>query len=164
MFLSNDKEERQLAREKLHGKRTSDEKKRRAELSKIIVTTGDLNRGYDVIGPVFFEYSNSNLAQTYQPFVDKYKKEIKDLEQGGNKESHKKWEHLYGKHCSKMPQNEKAFYVGVQQLKERAYLLGGDAVISMKQETTALMGSFSPYFYTHFYGTVIKFRKVEVFE
>ena len=50
---------------------------------------------------------------------------------------------------------EKAFFVAVQELKKRAVVLGGDAIVSMRQDID-LDTNGVQFFYLQIYGTVVK--------
>ena len=50
-----------------------------------------------------------------------------------------------------------AFFIAVEELKERAALLGADAVIGMRQDIDLDSVGFK-YFYLQMYGTAVKLK------
>lgn len=124
----------------------------------IQVTTGDLARAYEVIGPVYFQVSNkglfssalSKLSKTYGDEIAQMKK------QGQMGQARTDWGFLYGEWSVGQTDFDKAFFVAVQELKKRAAILGADAIISMRQDIDLDTNTFQ-YFYLQMYGTAVKF-------
>jgi uncharacterized protein YbjQ (UPF0145 family) len=122
------------------------------------VTTGDLARAYEVIGPVYFQVSNkglfssalSKLSKTYGDEIAQMKK------QGQMGQARTDWGFLYGEWSVGQTDFDKAFFVAVQELKKRAAILGADAIISMRQDIDLDTNTFQ-YFYLQMYGTAVKF-------
>jgi uncharacterized protein YbjQ (UPF0145 family) len=52
---------------------------------------------------------------------------------------------------------EKAFFMATEELKRKAFMLGGDAVIHMKQDIDLDTNGFQ-YFYLQMYGTAVKIK------
>ena len=104
--------------------------------NKIIVTTTDLKTEYDVLGPVYFSVSNKGLfGSQLGNLVKKYKGEIENLK----KESllnpgRPDWGFLWGEFSAGQNDFDKAFYVAVQELKERASILSADAIVGLRQD------------------------------
>jgi hypothetical protein len=127
--------------------------------NKIIVTTGDLKRDYDVIGPVYFSVSNKGLfGSQLGTLIKKYKSEIEDLK----KESlltpeRPDWGALWGEFTAGQNDFDKAFFIAVQELKSRASILKADAIVSMKQDIDLDTNGFQ-HFYLQMYGTAVKFK------
>lgn len=125
---------------------------------QIIVTTGDLKREYEIIGPVYFQVSNKGLfGSTLKDLIKKYQSQIQRM-QNSRQLSPKRadWSILYGEWSVGQNDFDKAFYVATMELKERARLLGADAVICMRQDIDIDTNGFS-YFYLQMYGTAVKF-------
>ena len=51
---------------------------------------------------------------------------------------------------------EKAFYIGVEELKYKAISLNGDAIIHLRYDTDILSNNEG--FYSQMYGTVVKLK------
>lgn len=108
----------------------------RQKVNAIIVTTGDLKEDYEIIGPVFFQVSNKGLfSSTLSELINKYSAEIEEMRNSAliNKERID-WGGLWGQRSVGQNDFEKAFFVAVQELKKRAVVLGGDAIVSMRQD------------------------------
>ena len=141
------------------------EKDTMAKKKDIIVTTCDLKREYRVIGPVYFQVSNKGIFNNalYQ-LVDKYHREIIRMrQQGVMSEQRTDWGFLYGEWSVGQNEFEKAFFVATEELKERARLLGADAIIGMRQDIDMDTTGFQ-YFYLQMYGTAVKFLDGEAEE
>lgn len=127
--------------------------------NKIIVTTGDLKREYEVIGPVYFSVSNKGLfGSQLGTLIKKYKSEIEDLK----KESlltpeRPDWGALWGEFTAGQNDFDKAFFIAVQELKSRASILHADAIVSMRQDIDLDTNGFQ-HFYLQMYGTAVKFK------
>ena len=124
----------------------------------IIVTTGDIKREYEILGPVYFQVSNkgifssalSKLAKQYESELTRLKKE------GGLSYEKSDWGFLYGEFSVGQNDFDKAFYIALEELKKRAAMLGADAIISMRQDIDLDTNNFQ-YFYLQMYGTAVKF-------
>lgn len=129
----------------------------RQKVNAIIVTTGDLKDDYEIIGPVFFQVSNKGLfSSTLSELINKYSAEIEEMRNSAliNKERID-WGGLWGQRSVGQNDFEKAFFVAVQELKKRAVVLGGDAIVSMRQDID-LDTNGVQFFYLQIYGTVVK--------
>lgn len=141
--------------------RAADAKQRAAEyrqkVNAVIVTTGDLKEDYEIIGPVYFQVSNKGLfSSTLSDLVNKYSAEIEDMKNSAlMSERRSDWGFLWGEYSVGQNDFEKAFFVATQELKKRALMLGGDAVVSMRQDIDLDTSGFQ-YFYLQMYGTVVK--------
>ena len=129
----------------------------RQKVNAIIVTTGDLKEDYEIIGPVYFQVSNKGLfSSTLSDLVNKYSAEIEDMKNSAlMSERRSDWGFLWGEYSVGQNDFEKAFFVATQELKKRALMLGGDAVVSMRQDIDLDTSGFQ-YFYLQMYGTVVK--------
>lgn len=127
-------------------------------MSNIIVTTGDLKREYEILGPVYFQVSNKGLfGSSLSKLVAKYQNEIQQMKkQGTMSENQSDWGFLYGEWSVGQSDFEKAFFIATEELKKRAEMVGADAVICMRQDIDMDTNGFS-YFYLQMYGTAVKF-------
>ena len=141
--------------------RAAEAKQRAAEyrqkVNAVIVTTGDLKEDYEIIGPVYFQVSNIGFcSSTLSDLVNKYSAEIEELKNLAlMSERRSDWGFLWGEYSVGQNDFEKAFFVATQELKKRAVMLGGDAVVSMRQDIDLDTSGFQ-YFYLQMYGTVVK--------
>lgn len=129
----------------------------RQKVNAVIVTTGDLKEDYEIIGPVFFQVSNKGIfSSTLSELVNKYSAEIEEMKNHAlMSERRSDWGFLWGEYSVGQNDFEKAFFVATQELKKRAVMLGGDAVVSMRQDIDLDTSGFQ-YFYLQMYGTVVK--------
>lgn len=129
----------------------------RQKVNAVIVTTGDLKENYEIIGPVFFQVSNKGIfSSTLSELVNKYSAEIEEMKNHAlMSERRSDWGFLWGEYSVGQNDFEKAFFVATQELKKRAVMLGGDAVVSMRQDIDLDTSGFQ-YFYLQMYGTVVK--------
>ena len=129
----------------------------RQKVNAIIVTTGDLKEDYEIIGPVFFQVSNKGLfSSTLSDLVNKYSAEIEEMKNHAlMSERRSDWGFLWGEYSVGQNDFEKAFFVATQELKKRAVMLSGDAIVSMRQDIDLDTSGFQ-YFYLQMYGTVVK--------
>lgn len=141
--------------------RAAEAKQRAAEyrqkVNAVIVTTGDLKEDYEIIGPVYFQVSNKGIfSSTLSELVNKYSAEIEEMKNHAlMSERRSDWGFLWGEYSVGQNDFEKAFFVATQELKKRALMLGGDAVVSMRQDIDLDTSGFQ-YFYLQMYGTVVK--------
>ena len=119
--------------------------------NRVIVTTADLHRDYDVIGPVYIQVNNRSGM-------------LRDLKSSGQGSNDKRTgmelmeilfmnSGAYNGHAD----FDSAFFIAVEELKERATLLGADAVIGMRQDIDLDSVGYQ-YFYLQMYGTAVKFK------
>lgn len=129
----------------------------RQKVNAVIVTTGDLKEDYEIIGPVYFQVSNKGLfSSTLSDLVNKYTAEIEEMKNHAlMSERRSDWGFLWGEYSVGQNDFEKAFFVATQELKKRALMLGGDAIVSMRQDIDLDTSGFQ-YFYLQMYGTVVK--------
>ena len=166
--------EEEKARAKEEEKRKEEEAKKRYEENvkknkevrsrarHIIVTTGDIKDEYEIIGPVYFQVSNKGLfGSTLDTYKSLYRSEIEKMKtEGTMSQDTADWGFLYGEWSVGQNNFESAFYIAVQELKVRAALVGGDAIISMRQDIDLDTNGFS-FFYLQMYGTAVKLRKMK---
>lgn len=129
------------------------------EARNIIVTTGDINREYEVLGPVYFQVSNKGVfSSAFSKLAKQYKDELARLKKEGRVSKEKPdWGFLYGEWSAGQSNFDKAFYIAVEELKKRAAILGADVIISMRQDIDLDTTAFQ-YFYLQMYGTAVKFK------
>ena len=120
----------------------------RQKVNAVIVTTGDLKEDYEIIGPVYFQVSNKGLfSSTLSDLVNKYSAEIEEMKNNAlMSERRTDWGFLWGEYSVGQNDFEKAFFVATQELKKRALMLGGDAVVCMRQDIALDTNGFQ-YFY-----------------
>jgi hypothetical protein len=106
---------------------------------------------------VFFQVSNKGLfGSGLGTLVKKYKAQIADKKKAGAISGERAdWGFLWGEWSVGQNDFEKAFFVAVEELKERAQMLGGNAIINMRQDIDLDTNGFA-YFYFQMYGTVVK--------
>lgn len=128
-------------------------------MKDIIVTTGDLKKDYEVIGPVYFQVSNKGFfSSALGRLVDKYRDEIREKKHSGLMTEEKSdWGFIYGEWSVGQTDFEKAFFVATEELKKRASMVKADAIIGMRQDIDMDTNSFQ-YFYLQMYGTAVRFK------
>ena len=126
--------------------------------NSIIVTTGDLKRDYEVLGPVYFQVSNKGLfGSTLSSLKKQYSSEIQSMKQKGTMSADRAdWGFLYGEWSVGQNDFDAAFFIATEELKKRAVMVGADAVICMRQDIDMDTNGFA-FFYLQMYGTAVKF-------
>ena len=139
--------------------------KREIELKKkimknTIITTGDLKQNYEIIGPVYYQISNRGIfANEISEKINEYKEAIEEMKKEGIMSvSMNDYGFLYGNYSVGQKLFEPAFYIATQELKKRAVILGGDAVIFMRQDIDIETENINN-FYLQMYGTAVKICK-----
>jgi DNA repair exonuclease SbcCD ATPase subunit len=132
-------------------------------MKNIIVSTGDINRKYEIIGPVYFQVSNKGiLTNTFGELSTKYRDEIMNRKKAGLIPRERiDWGFLYGEWSVGQNDFDQAFYVCVREIQKKAERMGGDAVIWMRQDIDLDTDGFS-HFYLQMYGTVVKYIDAEI--
>ena len=123
------------------------------------VTTGDIKRDYDIIGPVYYQVSNKGIfGSALSKKISEYSAEIQKMKKQALISSDRTdWGFLYGEFSVGQSDFEKAFFIATEELKKRAKLLGADAIICMRQDIDIDTNGFS-FFYLQMYGTAIKYK------
>lgn len=136
------------------------ERLRKQNIRNIIVTTGDLKEDYTILGPIYFQVSNKGLFSTeLSRLITKNSEELAILRNNGQLGENKPdWGILYGEFSVGQKDFDKAFFVGIQELKKRCAMLGGDAIISMRQDID-LDTTNIQHFYMQMYGTAVRTLK-----
>lgn len=129
-----------------------------AIMSKVIVTTGDISRPYEILGPVYFQVSNKGMfGSALSKLVAQYQSEIARMKkQGTMSRDSADWGFLYGEWSVGQSDFEKAFFVATEELKKRGEMVGADAIIGMRQDIDMDTNGFA-FFYLQMYGTAVKF-------
>jgi len=124
----------------------------------IIVTTGDIKRDYEIIGPVYFQVSNKGIfSSALSKLAKQYSTEIAEAKKQGQVGDAKvDWGFVYGEFSVGQSDFEKAFFVAVQELKKRAAIMQADAIIGMRQDIDLDTNTFQ-FFYLQMYGTAVRF-------
>ena len=127
-------------------------------MSKVIVTTGDINRNYEILGPVYFQVSNKGIfGSALSKLVRQYQDQIAAMKREGKmSEDRADWGFLYGEWSVGQSDFEKAFFIATEEIKKRAEMVGADAVICMRQDIDMDTNGFQ-FFYLQMYGTAVKF-------
>ena len=127
-------------------------------MSNVLVTTGDINREYEILGPVYFQVSNKGVfGSALSSLVKKYKDQIASMKkQGTMSQERSDWGFLYGEWSVGQSDFEKAFFVATEELKKRGEMVGADAIICMRQYIDMDTNGFA-YFYLQMYGTAVRF-------
>lgn len=130
---------------------------------EIIVSTGEINKAYEIIGPVYFQVSNKPEgfeASTLFEYEEIYAEEINHLKNNirssGDREGSAKWACAWGEWCLGESNFEIAFFIAVEELKKRAAMVGADGIIFMRQDIDMDLEAFQ-FFYLQMYGTSVKF-------
>jgi uncharacterized protein YbjQ (UPF0145 family) len=130
--------------------------------SQIIVSTGDINRKYEIIGPVYFQINNRPEGfdvSTFSRYKEKYVNEINQLidsiDINSSNLSSKDWDCTVGKWCLGQSNFELAFFIAVEELKKRAAMLGADGIIFMRQDIDLDREAYQ-FFYLQMYGTAVR--------
>lgn len=125
----------------------------------MIVTTQDLKQNYEIIGPVYFQVSNKGIFTSgLSKLIKKHIEKINEAKKNGLMSKERAdWGFLYGEFSIGQNDFDKAFFVSVEELKERAKLLGADAIIGLRQDIDLDTNAFQ-YFYLQMYGTAVKLK------
>ena len=125
----------------------------------IVVTTGDLHQEYEIIRPVFFQVSNKGIfGSKFSKLAAKYDAELKQLEQNSKSVlGELAMGLIFDEWSAHEDDFEKAFFMATEELKRKAFMLGGNAVIHMKQDIDLDTNGFQ-YFYLQMYGTAVKIK------
>lgn len=129
----------------------------------IVVSTGDIREEYQVLGPVYFQISNKGFFGSHFSRLEKqYSQELHKWSRSGQSSGAKtglgdvilafagEWSAGHSKF-------DRAFYIGVEELKKRAAKLGADAIIFTRQDIDLDTSGFQ-YFYLQIYGTAVRFN------
>jgi uncharacterized protein YbjQ (UPF0145 family) len=127
---------------------------------RIVVTTCDLHRDYQIIGPVYFPISNrgvfasefQRLSSQCEPAPPARPQHVPATASRGDRTGDS------GELASQANVFELAFALAVQELKRRAEALGADAVVGLRTEFELDPNDFQ-YFFLQAYGTAVRFTR-----
>lgn len=131
--------------------------------NKIIVSTGDINLDYDIIGLVYFQINNRPEGfseSTFSEYKEIYAEQINQLNSGrvpGETRKPVDWTGVIGEYCLGDSNFEIAFFIAVEELKKRASMLGADGIIFMRQDIDLDREAYQ-FFYLQMYGTAVKMK------
>ncbi|HWP51779.1 MAG TPA: hypothetical protein VN626_08800 [Clostridia bacterium] len=127
-------------------------------MSKVIVTTGDISRPYEILGPVYFQVSNKGIfGSALSKLVAQYQSEIAQMKRSGTMSNDTTdWGFLYGEWSVGQSDFEKAFFIATEELKKRGEMVSADAIICMRQDIDMDTNGFA-FFYLQMYGTAVRF-------
>lgn len=146
---------------------------------EILVTTTDINKPYDIIGPVFYQINDAGSGKMIYKKQVEYRSilnNLKDSNQMTNQSTSITevmgslagvFELLQTGNISESTKDlmgnnhqiyDEAFFISIEELKKRAFLMGADAIIGMREELNLDTNGFQ-HFYMQMYGTAIKFKK-----
>ena len=127
------------------------------------VTTVDLHRPYEVICPLFFQTSNKGLfgGSTYDKLAAEYREELSKQKAEGlfspeTSASQQLLEVLLEPRPVGQSSFDAAYYIAVEELKRRAFLVGADAIVGLNADFDLDTNGFQ-YFYLQVYGTAVRF-------
>ncbi len=129
-------------------------------MSKVIVTTCDIDEPYEIIGPVFYQISNKSYKK-FQQKTEEYKEKIEKNKSLGIHDNSKLGAGefimmLAGEWSAGQNKFNDAFFIAVEELKLIGERLGADAIIGMRQDIDIDTNGFA-YFYLQMYGTAVRF-------
>ena len=125
----------------------------------LIVSTGEINKKYEIIGPVYIKVTNKGLfTSELSKLLNKHQDLLEELKESQQLSKERAdWGFLWGEWSAGQNDFDKAFFVAIQELKERAKLVGGDGIIFMRQDIDLDTNGFQ-YFYLQMYGTAVRFK------
>ena len=125
--------------------------------SKMVITTGDLKNGYEIIGPVFYSInSNGIFKNPLGQLVEKYVAERDSRKEAFNITKQPEWEALLSAALDGKNNLDKAYYISVMELKAKAISLGADAIIGLQYTIEHPTPSFD-HLQMSITGTAVKF-------
>ena len=129
----------------------------------IPVSTGDIHKDYEIIGPVYFQLSNKpeGLGEsTLSQYQEIYAEELEELARSAKEQaasgSNLAWSCAWGKWCLAQSNFDIAFFIAVEELKKRAAMIGADGVVFMRQDIDLNLEAYQ-FFNLQMYGTAVKF-------
>lgn len=129
--------------------------------NQVIITTGGLQASHQIIQPIFVQITNRGvLKNQMKSFEKEYEELIQSLQTQGliHQDPAKKDTMFQSNHSNTTGLHmEKAFYIGMEELKKKAQLLGANAIIHLRYETDILADDAD--FYFQMYGTAVKMEK-----
>jgi uncharacterized protein YbjQ (UPF0145 family) len=125
--------------------------------AEIKVTTTDLHVPYEIIGPVYFQVSNKGIfSSALEAYLKKHKALLAEMRKSQQVDGLRAdWGFLLGEWSVGQTDFDKAFFIGVQELKARAAMIGGNAIVGMRQDIDLDSAGWQ-YFYLQMYGTAVR--------
>lgn len=114
--------------------------------SSVTVTTGDFSAKYVVLGPIFFQ--GNSKEEVFADLVEEIHQRLNTMDDS------EQWEKKYGVWGMEQSDYEIAMVVSVEELKKRATMLGGTAIIGM---TSNIQMEADNSFHVQMSGTAIRF-------
>ena len=132
-----------------------------SKVEPVIVTTADVSQPYSVLGPVYIQVNNR--GNQYRELSQKYNDLLTQLNRKGQMSGDSvsglevmQALFLNFADMSSHTSFDRAFFIAVEELKERAAKVGADAVIGMRYDMDLDTTGFQ-YFYLQMYGTAVKY-------
>ncbi|WP_428305032.1 heavy metal-binding domain-containing protein [Lacipirellula sp.] len=124
---------------------------------QIIVTTADIPSPYEIVGPVYFQVSNKEIfSSALDAYLKKHKALLASMRAQDQVDGYRSdWGFLIGEWSVGQTDFDKAFFIAVQELKSRATMIGGNAIVGMRQDID-LDSTGWQYFYLQMYGTAVR--------
>ena len=130
---------------------------------EVIITTGDIKNAYTILQPIFVQISNIGVLKNQFDLLElKHHEYLKVLQEKGVLTAETKTR----KHGTLMLNEqkpdaigfrmEKAFYIALEEMKQRATQINGQAIVYMRYETD-FRSQTQGEFYLQMYGTVVQF-------
>lgn len=128
-------------------------------MKKILITTGDIEQKYQLLGPVFYHISNKGLfSNQLAKLIKKHNEDIQKFNSQGGSFYDSDWSIVYGSHyLQNNDEQEAAFIISLRELSSKAENLGADAVINMRCDIKFEVSGFQG-FSLHIFGTAVKFQ------
>jgi len=133
-----------------------------ARVNTMLVSTGEIGKPYEVIGPVYFNITNKGLfSSQYKKLEKEYRVKIETWKEAGQATSvGTGFGDLVlalgvGEWSAGHNLFDKAFFIAVEELKKRAAILDADGISYLRQDIDLDTSGFQ-YFYLQMYGTAIK--------
>lgn len=139
------------------------------------VTTCDVHSNYKILGPVYYQINDGGIGASLNNKAKEYERLMNDMGREGLlsdkaysvSETIDAFERLVGifggglsaPAKDSLGQNSNmfdiAFFIAIEELKKRAYTMGANAIIGMKQDLDLDTNGFQ-HFYLQAYGTAVK--------
>ncbi|MDB5013150.1 MAG: hypothetical protein JWQ25_1352 [Daejeonella sp.] len=128
-------------------------------VNELTITTGDLKREYEIIGPVYFSVNNTGIFKNKLALlIEKYENAIKSEKEAFAVSRQSNWEVLLSEALEGKNLLDKAFYISLMELKAKAILLKADAIIELSHNLELPTASHA-FLQMQMYGTAVRFNK-----
>ncbi|MFA5479659.1 MAG: hypothetical protein WC337_06515 [Candidatus Muiribacteriota bacterium] len=126
--------------------------------NKITVTCENIEKPYTILETISFNISNIGpAASLFEELYNKLNYEINRVMEYNASSSEKNLNFQYSNIDFKTD-FDKAAVIGLHELKKKACLIEGDAIIGLKQNYNVLPQNGLRYFHYNIYGTVVKYN------